>query len=36
MDDPPERRVADYVASMTDRYAIDLYERIFVPRNWSV
>ncbi len=35
-DDPPERRVADYVASMTDRYAIDLYERLFVPQHWSV
>lgn len=34
--DPPERLVADYVASMTDRYAIDLYERLFVPQNWSV
>lgn len=25
-EDPVERRVADYVASMTDRFAIDLYE----------
>jgi dGTP triphosphohydrolase len=24
------------VASMTDRYAIDLYEAIFVPHHWSV
>lgn len=30
------RRAADYVASMTDRFAIDLYEEIFVPRHWSV
>ncbi|MCC7023467.1 MAG: deoxyguanosinetriphosphate triphosphohydrolase [Thermomicrobiales bacterium] len=30
------RRVADFVASMTDRYAIELYEQIFVPRHWSV
>ncbi len=35
-DDQLERRVADYVASMTDRYAIDLYERLFVPQHWSV
>jgi dGTPase len=35
-DDPPARLVADYVASMTDRYAIDLYERLFVPQNWKV
>ncbi|TAM10661.1 MAG: deoxyguanosinetriphosphate triphosphohydrolase [Nevskiaceae bacterium] len=27
------RVVADYVAGMTDRYAIDEYERIFVPRR---
>jgi dGTPase len=30
------RRVADFVASMTDRYAIELYEQIFVPHHWSV
>jgi dGTPase len=30
------RRVADFVASMTDRYAIELYEAIFVPHHWSV
>ena len=35
-DDPPARQAADYVASMTDRFAIDLYERLFVPQNWSV
>lgn len=27
------RAVADYVAGMTDRYAIDEYERLFVPRR---
>jgi dGTPase len=32
--DPPERQAADFVASMTDRYAIDLYERLFVPHDW--
>lgn len=30
------RRVADYVASMTDRYAIELYEELYVPQYWSV
>ena len=35
-DDPPERQVADFVASMTDRYAVELYQRLFVPRFWSV
>ena len=34
--DDAARRAADYVASMTDRYAIELYEQIFVPRHWSV
>ena len=31
-DDTIERQVTDYVASMTDRFAIELYERIFVPQ----
>ncbi len=31
-DDTIERRVTDYVASMTDRYAVELYERLFVPQ----
>jgi dGTPase len=34
--DPPERQVADYVASMTDRFAVELFQRLFVPRYWSV
>lgn len=34
--DDDARRVADFVASMTDRYAIECYERIFVPHHWSV
>jgi len=29
--DPVERRVADFIAGMTDRYAIDIYEKIFLP-----
>jgi dGTPase len=35
-EESPERLAADYVASMTDRYAIELFEELFVPRNWSV
>ena len=27
------RVVADYIAGMTDRYAIDEYERLFDPRR---
>lgn len=29
--DPVERRVADFVASMTDRFAAELYERLHAP-----
>jgi dGTPase len=27
-------RVADYIAGMTDRYAVTVYERLFLPRGW--
>ena len=30
------RTVCDFVAGMTDRYALDLYHRIFLPRPWAV
>ena len=30
------RAVADYVAGMTDRYALDLYQDIFLPKPWAV
>ncbi len=29
-----ERRVADYIAGMTDYYAIHLFEELFVPKMW--
>ena len=29
-----ERIVCDFVAGMTDRYALDLYKRVFLPRPW--
>ncbi len=29
-----ERAVADHIACMTDRYAIDDYKRLFVPKDW--
>ena len=28
------RCVCDYISGMTDRYAIELYEELFVPRVW--
>jgi dGTPase len=34
--EPVDRRVADYIAGMTDRYAIQVFERIFVPGAWAV
>jgi dGTPase len=30
------RLVCDYIAGMTDRYAIDLFTRLFVPIGWQV
>ncbi len=30
------RRVCDFIAGMTDRYALDLYANIFLPKPWSV
>lgn len=33
--DTIERRVTDYVASMTDRFALELYDRISIPRFLS-
>jgi len=30
------RQVCDFIAGMTDRYALDLYSRIFIPRPWTV
>ena len=27
-------RIADYIAGMTDRYALRIYERLFLPRRW--
>ena len=33
--DGTKRAVADYVAGMTDRYALDTYASIFIPTVWS-
>ncbi|MFA6956756.1 MAG: deoxyguanosinetriphosphate triphosphohydrolase [Thermoanaerobaculia bacterium] len=32
--EPVERLAVDFIAGMTDRYAISLYEKLFVPRPW--
>ncbi len=31
-----ERRVVDFIASMTDNYALHLFERLFFPTPWNV
>lgn len=35
-DDPLDVQVADYLSSMTDRYAIRLYRDLFVPKAWQL
>lgn len=35
-DEKPERAVCDYIAGMTDIYAIDRFNEIFVPKSWKV
>lgn len=34
--DPREVSVADFIAGMTDRYAMNLYQRLFLPQPWKV
>ena len=33
--DPTERRVCDFISTMSDRYAVRLFESIMVPQSWS-
>ena len=33
--DGMERTVCDYIAGMTDKYAVDKYSQIFVPMGWQ-
>ncbi|MEE4242587.1 MAG: deoxyguanosinetriphosphate triphosphohydrolase [Desulfopila sp.] len=30
------RKVCDFIAGMTDRYALDLYDHLFMPKPWTV
>ena len=32
--DPTERRVCDFISSMTDRYAIELHAELYIPKVW--
>ena len=34
-DEPVERLAIDFIAGMTDRYALNLYEKLFMPRRWA-
>ena len=34
-EDPLEVAVADFLAGMTDRYALNLYQTLFLPRPWQ-
>jgi dGTPase len=33
--DTPARQAADFISSMTDRYAVELFESLYVPRFWQ-
>ncbi|MFQ6083321.1 MAG: deoxyguanosinetriphosphate triphosphohydrolase [Candidatus Aminicenantia bacterium] len=34
--DSLEKRTIDFIAGMTDRYALRLYEQLFLPEPWSI
>ena len=34
-EDGAMRCVADYIAGMTDRYAINAYKQLFIPKVWQ-
>ena len=31
-----ERAITDYIAGMTDHYAITVYSDIYIPKAWSI
>jgi len=35
-EDGCEKAAADYIAGMTDRYAVEYYENLFVPKAWNI
>jgi dGTPase len=35
-DEPVERLAVDFIAGMTDRYAMNLYAKLFLPKPWGV
>lgn len=32
--EPPEKIVCDYISAMTDRFAIAVYEELYIPKSW--
>ena len=32
----PERRVCDYISTMTDNYLVRMFEKIYVPKGWAL
>ena len=34
--EPREKVVCDYVGAMTDRFAISLYEELYIPKSWQI
>ena len=36
LDEPPYRVVCDYIAGMTDRYAVAKFKELMIPSAWSV
>lgn len=34
--EPREKVVCDYVGAMSDRFAIAMYENIFIPKSWQI
>ena len=34
--EPPERAVAAFLSGMTDRFALETWEALFVPRPWAI
>jgi dGTPase len=34
-EEPVERLAIDFIAGMTDRYALNLYARLFLPKPWA-
>ena len=35
-EETPARAAADFISGMSDRYCVDLYEGMVIPRSWPV